>query len=582
MKSMARLFSMAGDYKNRMIRSVLLATLSVIFGIVPFFIIYNIVLGIMNKSLQFGAISKLAIIAGICLILKVVLFSRATILSHGVAYRILYTIRASLANKFADLPLGYLNDRASGGLKKIMVDDVEKLEQFLAHNIPETMSNLIVPLVITIYMFMLDWRMALALLSTIPLSYVAFIFMMKDYNVKMKKMMQVTEHMNSTIVEYIEGMEVIKAFNQTTKSFGKYSSSLKTYKDYVMDWFRSCWPYMAVYFVVMTANIIVVLPVGGYFYINGSLDLGTYILFMLIALGFSAPLLKLTEFIDGIAMIVACEQSVNEVLEEAGLYKCEDEQIPKNYDIQFIDVRFSYKTAEVLKNITFKAESGTTTALVGPSGSGKSTIAKLIARFWDVNSGEITIGDVNIKEVPIEKLMNMMSFVFQDVYLFNNSIIENIRLGRKDATDEEVIEAAKKAMCHEFIMKTENGYDTIVGDGGNRLSGGEKQRVSIARAILRDAPIIILDEATAFTDPENEDKIQESLNNLTKNKTLIVIAHRLSTIMYSEKILVIDEGEIVADGTHDELLKSSKLYSNMWNAHIGAMDWQFNIEGGAC
>jgi ATP-binding cassette subfamily B protein len=571
---------MAGDFKGQMIASVLLATLSVALGIIPFFIMHRIVVDVMAGTADFKHTSPLAVAAGVCLVMKVLTSFRSTVLSHRVAYRILFNIRISLAKKFVDLPLGFVNKHASGTLKKIMVDDVEKLEIFLAHNIPETMSSCIVPVFIIVYMFFLDWRMALALLSTIPLSYIAFLLMMKDSNVKMQEFNDATEHVNGTIVEYVKGMAVIKAFNQTTTSFEKYSHSLTRYLNYVLEWFEYCWPYMSAYFVLITAGIVVVLPAGAYFYTNGSLDMATYILFMLIALGFSKPFLKLSEFSDSIALITLSEQNINNTLKEKELYKTDLNLIPGAYDVKFSNIRFAYNEKEVLHKISFTAKQGTTTALVGPSGSGKSTIAKLIARFWDVNSGKLTIGGIEIKEINAESLMDMVSFVFQDVFLFNDSIMENIRIGKQGATDEAVVQAAKRAMCHDFILKTENGYKTVVGTDGNKLSGGERQRISIARALLRDAPIIVLDEATAFTDPENEDKIQESINNLIKNKTLIVIAHRLSTVMHSEKIIVLDEGHILGDGTHEELLGNSPLYRNMWNAHIDAMDWEFDIEGG--
>jgi ATP-binding cassette subfamily B protein len=461
-----------------------------------------------------------------------------------------------------------------------MVEDVERLEQFLAHNIPETISSIAIPFFVTIYMFFLDWRMALALLCTIPLAYVFFIVMMKGYKEKMNKYTKATEKMNGTIVEYIKGMEVIKAFNQTTKSFSKYSESLKNYKVYTMEWFKYCWPYMSAYLVVLSANSIVIIPVGVYFYFKGTLDLAVYILFMLISLEFAAPILKFTEFLDGIILICSAEQSINDVLNEEELYKGKETVVPDSYDIKFKDVKFSYDKKDVLNGITLDAKQGETTALVGPSGSGKSTIAKLIARFWDVGSGVITIGNIDIKDIPIKKLMETISFVFQDVFLFNDTIMENIRMGKKDASDEEVIEAAKRAMCHDFILKTENGYNTIVGSDGSKLSGGERQRISIARAILRNAPIVILDEATAYTDPENEDKIQQSINSLAKDKTLIVIAHRLSTIVDSDKIIVINEGNIESQGTHSELLEKSSHYINMWKAHIDAMNWQFDLRGG--
>lgn len=578
-ESIKRLFDMAGEYKQKMLLSVFLAMTNVIFGILPFFMIYKIIVEVMEGNAGFNSTGTLAVIAGCCLVLKVLAFSASTSLSHRVAYRILYNMRIALANKIADLPLGFLTARQSGTIKKVMLDDVEKLEQFLAHNIPETISSIIIPIFVALYMFFLDWRMALALLSTIPLSYAAFVFMMKDYDIKITEFSRATEHMNNTIVEYVKGMAVIKAFNQTTKSFEKYNNALDRYQKHVFDWFKACWPYMGIYFVIITANIIVVLPVGAWFYTSGSLELSKYILFMLIALGFSAPLIKLTEFFDGLALISNSEQRVNEILQEKELYKSQKNLKPDDYDIRVSNIRFSYDRTEVIKKISFHAKQGTTTALVGPSGSGKSTIAKLIARFWDVNSGQITIGGVDIKEIALENLMEIVSFVFQDVFLFNDSIKENIRIGRRNATDAEVIKAAKQAMCHDFIMKTEKGYETDVGDDGCKLSGGERQRLSIARSILRNAPIIVLDEATAFTDPENEDRIQESLNRLTKDKTVIVIAHRLSTIIFSEQIIVLNEGEIQNVGTHNELLKDSILYKSMWQAHINAMDWQFECKG---
>ena len=336
---------------------------------------------------------------------------------------------------------------------------------------------------------------------------------------------------------------------------------------------------MSAYFVLISSGTVIVIPAGAWFYSQGTLDLPSYILFMLISLGFSAPLIKLTEFVDSIAMIVNAEESVNEIIEEPELYRSDLNLVPEGCNIEFSNVGFSYDEDEVLKNISFSAEKNTTPALVGPSGGGKSTIAKLIARFWDVNSGKIMIGGVDIREIKQEELMNVVSFVFQDVFLFNDTIMENIRVGRKDATEDEIIEAARLAMCHDFIMQTEHGYNTLAGDGGARLSGGERQRISIARAILRNAPVIVLDEATAYSDPENEDKIQESINNLTKDKTLIIIAHRLSTIMHSDKIIVIDKGDLSAQGTHEELLESSSLYKSMWFSHIASMDWHLERSG---
>lgn len=579
-ESIFRLFNMAGDFKAEMIASVLLAILSVALGIIPFFILHRVVVDVMAGTADFKHTSLLAVTAGVCLMMSVLTFFRSTVISHRVAHRISFNMRLALAKKMADLPLGFVHKNASGALKKIMVEDVGQLELFLAHNIPETLSSLIIPAFIIAYMFFLDWRMALALLFTLPISYIAFLLMMKDSKVKIQEFNDAAAHVNGTLVEYVKGMAIIKTFNQTTTSFEKYCYSSTGYLNYVLEWFKYCWPYMSAYYVLINAGIIVVLPAGAYFYANGSLNTGTYILFMLIALGFSKPFLKLTEFTDSISMITLSEQNINNILKEKELYKTDLKLIPAAYDVKFSDIKFAYGEKEVLHKISFTAKQGETTALVGPSGSGKSTVAKLIARFWDVNSGQLTIGGIEIKEIQAESLMDIVSFVFQDVFLFNDTIMENIRIGKPGATDEEVIQAAQKARCHDLIVATEDGYETKVGTDGNKLSGGERQCLSIARAFLRDTPIIVLDEATAFASPDNEDKIHASINQLTKNKTVIVIAHRLSTIMQSEKIIVMDQGKIAGDGTHDELLESSPLYRDMWNAHMDAMDWVLDIEGG--
>ncbi len=576
--SILRMIRLAGKHKDKMVWSVVCAVLSVAAGIIPFFIIHRIIMEFMRDNPDRRHIESLILAAGAALILKAVFFSKATRLSHSAAYKILYNTRIKLAYKLARLPLGYFSDRASGKIKKVMLEDVEEMERFLAHNIPETTSNLIIPVAVTVYLFILDFRMAAAMLITFPAAYLAFIFMMKDSKEKMKKYVEATESMNGVIVEYIKGMAVIKAFNQTTGSFAKYRSSIEEYRKFVMKWYRDAWPYMSAYFVIMPANLVAVLPAGAYFYLNGSLELSVFILFLVISMGFAAPILKLTEFLDGITMISSCESRVNEILQDNELFKSDKPAvIPESFSIRFDSVRFSYAEKETIKGISFTADEGTVTALVGPSGSGKSTVAKLIARFWDISGGEISVGGLNIREIPVEKLMETVSFVFQDVFLFNVSVRDNIKMGRPEATDAEIENAARMAQCHEFIMGMEKGYDTVVGEDGSKLSGGEKQRISIARAILRNAPVIVLDEATSSVDPENEDKIQEALNNLTKGKTLIVIAHRLSTIIHSDKILVINEGVIEAEGRHEELLKKCPLYKGMWEAHVEAMEWEFDM-----
>lgn len=577
--SIVRMIDLAGGYKYRMIISVILAILSVGCGMIPFLIIPEIVMQFINSSYNIVYLRNLAIVVGFALVLKNVFFAYSTRESHKVAYKILYNIRIKIAYKLARLPLGFFTDKASGQVKKVMVEDVEDMERFLAHNLPETTSNFVIPLAVTIYLFTVDWRMAIAMLVTIPLAIIPFRQMMKGSSEKMDKYTNAKENMNKVIVDYIKGIAVIKAFNQTTNAFSKYKKSIYDYEMFVLSWYKSAWIHMSAYFVLMTTNLIVIIPVGVYLNLSGTLSIADFVLFLAISMGFTTPLIKLTEFFDGIIMVTESEKKVYEILKSDELYYSHKDTNIMNYSIEFKGVTFAYDKKDVVKNVSFFAESASTTAIVGPSGSGKSTLAKLIARFWDVNKGEIRLGGVNIKEIPIETLMNLVSFVFQEVFLFNVSIKENIRMGRLDASDEEIIKAAKQAQCHEFIMEKEKGYDTIVGDSGSKLSGGEKQRISIARAILRNSPIIILDESTSSIDPENEDKIQEALSNLTKEKTVFIIAHRLSTIIYSDRILVINKGNIEAQGSHKELLESCELYKQMWYTHIDSMEWEFEIGG---
>ena len=391
--SVKRMFGLAGRYKNRMIAAVVLAILSVAVGMVPYFIIQQIIMEFVSAVPDPAHLRNLAILVGAAYLLKVALFGNATSLSHGAAYRILYNIRIKMAGKLAKLPLGYYSEKASGKIKKVMLEDVEQLERFLAHYIPETTANLIIPVALIIYLFTLDWRMALFMLLTIPLAVLAFMLMMRGYNVKTEKYHRSAEEMNETIVEYINGISVIKAFNQTSESYKKYSRSIKIYQKFVLDWFKSCWPFMSAYFVIMPASLVAVLPAGAYYYLNGSLDLSVFILFIVISMGFSSPIIKLTEFMDGISLVTASESRIHDILQEKELLNTREAvAVPSDYSIRFSDVKFSYGNTETIKGVSFFAREGTSTALVGPSGSGKSTLAKLLARFWDINSGRIDIG----------------------------------------------------------------------------------------------------------------------------------------------------------------------------------------------
>ncbi len=477
-----------------------------------------------------------------------------------------------------------------GKLKNVIVDRVETIELPLAHLIPEGISNLLLPIGVFIYIIMIDWRMALAALITVPIAVVAYAFMMKTFNKQYADYMESSNYVNSVVVEYVEGIEVIKAFNRSSSSYEKFEKAVQSFKTYTLNWFESTWKLMNFGGSVLPSTLLGTMPIGMYLYINGSLSPADLTMCLILSLGIVAPLTSFTVFVNEIKAI---EYAVKDAYEFLNLKELENSLEPvtlHQYDIELKNVSFSYDTDkndnlnseenDVLNNINLKLPQGNFTALVGPSGGGKSTVARLIARFWDVSSGEVKIGGINIKKIPLSQLADTVSCVTQDNFLFNCSIMENIRLGNPKASDKEVINAAKAACCDEFIQNLDKGYDTNAGEAGGKLSGGEKQRIAIARAILKNAPSVIMDEATAFTDPENEDKLQKSIGALTKGKTLLVIAHRLSTIKNADKIIVMKKGCIINTGTHDELLKECELYKGMWEAHIGAKKWAANNEKG--
>ena len=441
--------------------------------------------------------------------------------------------------------------------------------------IPECISNLLLPMAVFAYLVCFDWRMALAMLVTLPFVLIAFAMMMKNFNKLYADYMESNNYVNAVIVEYVEGIEVIKAFNQSSSSYEKFAKAVESFKDYTLKWYQSSWKVMNFVSAVLPSTFLGTLPIGMYLCWNGSLSPQDLVMCLILSLGIVGPLMNFTTYINETKAIEYAVHDVDELLHAEELPDAEKPVDIQSKDIQLQDVSFSYDKEsgkQVLSHINLKIPEGKFTALVGPSGGGKSTIARLIARFWDVNDGKIIIGGVDIRSMPLAQLADIVSFVTQDNFLFNESVRENIRKGNLAATDEEVENIAKASGCHEFIMKLENGYDTVVGSSGGHLSGGERQRIAIARAMLKNAPIVILDEATAYTDPENEAVIQSAVSKLVQGKTLIVVAHRLSTIVDSDKIFLVNDGKIEASGTHEELLKSSALYNELWQAHIGAKD----------
>ena len=560
------LFSFAAPCKGKMALSVFCAILSVAGGFIPFWAVYEILLAFINQNVTLNGILIWCLVGAAGYLLRVACHGISTILAHISAYTILEGIRLKIADRLMKAPLGEVMGRRIGYLKNIIMDKVEDLEPPLAHMIPELTSNLLLPVAIFIWMLVIDWRMGVAVLISPVLAMIPMFFLMRNYNSQYAAYMEANNHVNSIIIEYVEGIEVVKAFNQSTSSYEKFVNAVQSFKEFTLAWFKSTWKSMNLMMAIMPTTLLGVLPVGLLLVQNGSISPAELAMGIILSLSIVGPLMKATTFINEAKSMEYAVEAANEllnlpVLPDSGKIV----SIPHN-DIALKHVTFSYDGSEqneVLHDVNLELPEGSFTALVGPSGGGKSTIARLIARFWDVTGGSITIGGKNVKELSIRQLSELVSFVTQDNFLFNCSLKENIRLGNPNATDEEVYAAAKAACCDEFIVRLDKGYDTPAGDAGKRLSGGEKQRIAIARAILKNAPIVILDEATAFTDPQNEDKIQKSIMALSKGKTLLVIAHRLSTIQNADQIVVLKKGRIVDCGKQEELLKRCPLYADM-------------------
>ena len=517
-------------------------------------------------------------------IVKVVLFTLSTGISHNMAYNVLEGLRLRLADRFLHAPLGDVENHSIGEIKNMMVDKIENLEPPLAHMVPEGAGHIVLPVVSIIALICIDWRIALASLVTFPLSFICMGLTFKISGENFDKYDQAGAYMNSTVVEYIEGIEVIKAFGRAGVSYEKYAGAINDFKTFVVKWLASTYVTMKLAFALFPSTLIGTLPTALALASSGTISPAQAALAVMLSISMVGSLAKLEVFSENMRQVKFTVEGLEEFLNMKELPEPAKRADVKKIDVSLKNVRFSYMgnaDDEVLHGIAMKLPQGSFTALVGPSGGGKSTVAKLIARFWDVSSGSIEIGGVNVKDMPLSQLSEYVSFVTQDNFLFRCSILENIRLGDPKATDEQVKAAARAAQCEEFINKLPNGYDTPAGEAGKRLSGGEKQRIAIARMMLKNAPIVILDEATAFTDPENEHKIQQSITALTKGKTLLVIAHRLSTIKSADNIVVLKNGKILAQGTQEQLLADCPLYKDMWEAHIGAKDWAVATNGGA-
>ena len=572
------IFRFASEKKKELTFSVLLSVLSSVFGIVPYIAVAVLLQAALEGRLTMERVILLPVIALCGFFLKHWLYAKSTLCSHKVAYEIIKNIRTSIMRKMSRVSMGTVQSKSSGEFKQLIMDDADRLEVPIAHAIPEMIASTLVPVLVILYLLLIDWRMALAGLATAVIGNVVYYSMLIGRGEMMKEYMASNANMNATIVEYVNGMEVIKAFNQTASSMDRFQSSVLKVRDVTTKWYRHCWPFMSISQAILPTSIAFVLPVGMALFSNGPVSIPELILSILLSMAIVGSLQTFLDFWESLAVIAEVQPRIQALLDMEEFPEPKQPKHSSGADVEMKDVHFGYGDSEIIHGISFVAKAGTITALVGPSGSGKSTLAKLIARFWDVDAGAVLVGDTDIRELALSELTEQISYVSQENFLFNMSLRDNIRIGKPEATDKEVEWAAAQAGCDEFITQFPQGYDTNAGDAGARLSGGERQRIAIARAILKDAPIVILDEATAFTDPENEDKLQRSIDRLTKGKTLIVIAHRLSTIMYADQILVLEDGQITARGTHEQLLASSETYLDMWKAHISAMDWSMNQE----
>ena len=555
-------------YTTSYIGSVLLAIASVFWSLAPYYILYRLLTGLVSgfsyKDIIMGTLFIL-----IAFVLQLICHGLSTAISHKTAFRILREIRIAITNKMLRMPLGYMQLHGTGHFQHMLIDGTERLEFPLAHAIPETTSNVLIPVGIIVSLFFVDWRMALAV--TVP-AVLTLIFYLPMYigimNEFANTYYSALERMNDRVVEYIRGNKEIKIFGQEKRAYSKYEEAIRNYKKSTLKLYNKMYMVSAPALVLLSSITVSVLCVGGYLYVYRDLSGQIFLFSVLLSVGLGSSLLKFTEFMDNFYHIRNGKHLIDRILSALELKEIASGETISNNKIELSNVSFAYGKETVLHDISLTIEENTKVAIVGPSGSGKTTIANLLARFWDVTDGCITIGGVDYKNLPLSELMSKISYVTQDTFLFNMSIMENIRLGNPAATDEEVKIAAKNAQCSDFIEKFEQGYDTVIGNAGAKLSGGQRQRIVIARAILKNAPILILDEATAYTDMENQNKIQNSLMALCKNKTLIVIAHRLTTVTDCDKIIVLDAGKLDSVGRHEELIETSALYKKMWSAYI--------------
>ena len=567
MNNLKFLLKLSGQHKIKLIISAMFSIISTTLSVIPYLLVYSIILELFNREISYNKIQSLVFIAILFIILGVVARILSGIFSHISAFNILYKIRIDLIEHMSKLNMGFFKKNMTGKLKKIINEDVEKLENFIAHQIPDLSSAFATPLIFLGIMFYFNWQLSLVLFIPIILGILAQSGMFKNYMGKVDHFYKLVAKLNSTIMEYINAMNVMKAFNLTAKSFKDYRDNTQEYADYWIELTELAVPYYSAFLCLVDTGLLFIIPIGGIMLLNGKITISVYILFLLMSTIFLNSLRTLFELSENLSFLLKGMEKIIEIFNEKE-QKSGNISFPEHFSesLKYENVTFAYNKAKVINNFTLTIRAGTTTALVGPSGSGKTTIGLLAGRFWDIDEGKITIDGTDIKDISYESLMDNISFVFQDTFMLHDTIYENIIMG-KNYTREEVENAAKKAQIHDFIMSLPDRYETKIGEGGIKLSGGEKQRISIARAILKNTPIVILDEVTSYSDIENEAKIQSALKTLLRGKTALIIAHRLYTIKNADNIVFMKKGQITEQGTHEELLRNRAEYWHLWSLY---------------
>ena len=554
---------------------VIAAIIGAACGIVPYFAIASIMTQLIDGTSDYRVFVPYVGLVFAGFAGAIIGHSVSTIGSHNLAFSIIEDTRKRVVEKLSRLSMGTIEEKSSGKWSQFIVETIDKMEKPIAHVIPEVLANVLIPIIIVVIIFTLNWKIGLANLVTLPLGMLFSMLMMRDYEVKSKRYVEASKKMNAAAVEYIQGIKVIKAFNKSASSYDKFQKAVENNRDSMLDWYLSVCFAMTAAMEVLPSTLLFVLPVGLYLFMTGGIAIPTLIMCVLLSYASYKPLLKAMAYTDAMANVRVVFGEIQSVLDLPEMVRADTAPDPRSFDVRFENVVFGYggaTGARVFDGLNFTAKEGELTAIVGSSGSGKSTVAKLLAGFWNVNGGRITIGGADIGNMSLERNMRLVTYVSQENFLFNKSIRDNLKMAKENATDKEIEAACKKASCDDFIKGLPEGYDTDAGNAGGKFSGGERQRITIARALLKDSPIVVLDEATAYSDPENEAVIQQSIDNLVKNKTVIMIAHRLSTVVNADKIIVLEKGRIAAEGTHAELLRSSPLYEKMWQSHISGKD----------